>query len=199
MDLIVLLFDDFETLDVFGPVEVLGKLENAFKIHFVSLTGATTVSSQQVPIPTQNLKSFDPAAEYIFLLPGGQGTRAEVQNEEMLQAVKKLALHAKFTLAVCTGSALLAKAGVLDEKKATTNKRAFDWVCAQNKRVDWLKKARWVKDGNIYTSSGVSAGIDMALGFIADNYGMETAETIAHRIEYIWNKDSQNDIFAPTS
>lgn len=64
------------------------------------------------------------------------------------------------------------------------------------RNVKWVKKARWVRTQNIYTSSGVSAGIDMALGFIADTYGLETAESIAKGIEYIWNPDNEDDKFA---
>ena len=62
--------------------------------------------------------------------------------------------------------------------------------------VNWVPKARWVKDENIYTSSGVSAGMDMVLGFISDLYGVEKAEQIANDIEYIWNRDEHDDPFA---
>ena len=62
--------------------------------------------------------------------------------------------------------------------------------------VYWIKKARWVTDGKYYTSSGVSAGMDMALGFVADQFGLDKAKEIAQRIEYIWNSDWDNDIFA---
>jgi transcriptional regulator GlxA family with amidase domain len=131
-----------------------------------------------------------------LLVPGGAGVRFEVNNLDLLNAIQRLSKDANFILSVCTGSALLAKAGILDEKEATTNKRLYDWVTQQGTRVKWIKKARWVKAGNIYTSSGVSAGIDMSLGFIADNFGIETAEGIARTIEYAWNKNSEEDIFS---
>jgi transcriptional regulator GlxA family with amidase domain len=196
MDLVILLFNEFETLDAFGPVEVLGKLEDISKLWFVSLSGGTIVSSQQVPVTTGDLHSLPQKSEYILLIPGGMGTRKEVENGTLLKEIKRLADRAKFVLTVCTGSLLLSKTGVLDHKKATTNKRVYNWVTQQTVRVQWIKKARWVKEGNIYTSSGVSAGIDMALGFIADNYGMPKAEEIAKGIEYIWNRDSKDDIFS---
>jgi transcriptional regulator GlxA family with amidase domain len=131
-----------------------------------------------------------------LLIPGGAGVRYELNNPELLDAIKRLSKDAEFILSLCTGSALLAKAGILDEKEATTNKRLYNWVTQQGARVKWIKKARWVKNGNIYTSSGVSAGIDMSLGFIADNFGIETAEGIARTIEYVWNKNSEEDIFS---
>lgn len=195
MDLLVLLFNEFETLDVFGPVEILGKLEDIKNIRFISVNGGTIISSQQVPVVTTNFTSFE-SRDYIFLVPGGIGTRKEVNNIEILNVIKHLSKEAKFIFSVCTGSALLAKTGMLDGKEATTNKRAYNWVIQQNLNVKWIKEARWVKDGNIYTSSGVSAGIDMALGFISDNFGIEKAEEIATGIEYTWNKNSKEDIFS---
>jgi putative intracellular protease/amidase len=195
MDLMVVLFNGFETLDVFGPVEVLGRHEDISKIAFVSWAGGLITSSQQVPVITEAISSLSLQSEYILLVPGGSGTRNEVKNERLLEIMKQLTRNAQFVLSVCTGAALLAKIGILDHKKATTNKRSFDWVMQQGTNVTWVKKARWVKDQNIYTSSGVSAGIDMALGFIADTYGEEQAKVIANRIEYSWNKDSEADIF----
>lgn len=196
MDLVVLLYDEFETLDAFGPVEILGKLEEISKISFVSMQGGTILSSQQVPVVTQKLQDFPSEQEYILLIPGGAGTRKEIYNGEFLSEIKRLTSRARFILSVCTGSLLLAKTGLLDSKKATTNKRVYSWVTQQALEVKWVKKARWVKDGNIYTSSGVSAGMDMALGFIADYFGIETAENIKKGIEYIWNSDCEDDIFS---
>ena len=72
---------------------------------------------------------------------------------------------------------------------------AFDWAEAQDKEVIWIKKARLVNDSKFYTSSGMSAGIDMTLGFVSDLIGVETAEKIAKRIEYIWNRNKDEDQF----
>lgn len=82
---------------------------------------------------------------------------------------------------------------ILKNMKATSNKMAFDWVVEQDNEVNWIREARWVHDGKYYTSSGVSAGIDMTLGFVRDMMGVEIAEKIAKGIEYIWNRD--NDPF----
>ena len=90
---------------------------------------------------------------------------------------------------------LLAKSGVLDGKQATSNKRAFTWASSQSDNVDWDKKARWKVDGKYYTSSGVSAGMDMTLGFIADRHGIDFARKVAKEIEYNWIEDRDNDSF----
>lgn len=145
---------------------------------------------------SEDLHSLPLKPGYTLLIPGGAGTRREISNQEFLSEIKKLAADAGFILSVCTGSLLLAKTGLLDFKRATTNKRVYNWVTRQAERVHWVQKARWVRDGNIYTSSGVSAGMDMAHGFIADNFGIEVARKIANGIEYIWNSNSKEDRFA---
>jgi transcriptional regulator GlxA family with amidase domain len=84
----------------------------------------------------------------------------------------------------------------LDGRRATTNKRAFVWVESQGPRVNWIKQARWVEDGKFATSSGVSAGIDMALALIARLVDAEAAERAATAMEYEWHRDSSWDPFA---
>jgi putative intracellular protease/amidase len=132
----------------------------------------------------------------ILLIPGGSGIRALVKDEQYIAKIRTYAEKALYVLTVCNGSALLAKTGLLDEKRATGYKAAFDWVCSNRKEVRWVKKARWVKDGKFYSSSGISAGIDMILGFVCDMHGMDAASAIARKIEYIWNADMENDPFA---
>ena len=97
---------------------------------------------------------------------------------------------------MCTGSALLARTGLLDGRPATSNKIAWDWVVEQGPRVRWKRRARWVDDGNVLTSSGQSAGIDMALSLIARLNGRDMAVAAAHNMEYVRNEDASNDPFA---
>ncbi|ATW25106.1 dimethyladenosine transferase [Candidatus Formimonas warabiya] len=189
----VILFNNFETLDVFGPIEVIGKLGKHYEIECFSEKGGIITSSQNIRVETLPISDIN--RDGILLIPGGFGTRSEVNNKELIRYIKDLSLCAKFVLTVCTGSALLASTGLLKGIMATTNKMAFDWVIEQDKDVQWIRKARWVKDGKYYTSSGVSAGIDMALGFIADTMGTEVAEKISQGIEYVWNRDKDSDLF----
>lgn len=194
LDVITILFDDFETLDVFGPVEVLGRLKEDFNIHFYSLNGGIIKSSQNVPVLTKPLQELD-SENYILLIPGGMGTRELINNKFLLNYLKKLSDDAEYILTVCTGSILFSRTGLLNGKKATTNKRVFSWT-NQFSDVKWVKKARWIRDGNIYTSSGVSAGIDMTLGFVADLLGYELAKEQSRHIEYEWHEDSSWDPFS---
>ena len=194
MNIGVLLFNDFETLDVYGPVEVFGRLADLYNIAFYSVDGGQIKNRHGVSVLTAKFDDINKDLE-IFLIPGGLGTRKEVENKLLIDKIKEISTFSKFVLTVCTGSALLARTGLLDNKIATSNKRAFTWVITNGTNVNWNKKARWTVDGKYYTSSGVSAGIDMALGFVSDQHGIELARQIAFEIEYNWMEDKDNDTF----
>ena len=194
-DIIAILFNNFETLDVFGPIEVLGRLKDHFAVQFYSQEGGIVVSSQNVPILTRSMPELD-STHYILLIPGGIGTRELVKNEAFINQLKSLSRNAEYILTVCTGSILFSKTGLLDGKKATTNKRVFFWTKSESPEVIWIKKARWIKEGNIYTSSGVSAGMDMTLGFVADVLGYDVAKQQSIEMEYDWKEDSAWDPFS---
>ncbi|MCI1750208.1 DJ-1/PfpI family protein [Megasphaera cerevisiae] len=187
------LFEGFETLDIFGPVEILGQIQT-YTLHYYSLTGGIVANAQGVQVVTEPIEQANPYG--ILVIPGGMGTRRLVDDKEAIRIIGKIAVSAAFCLSICTGSAVLGKAGVLDGKQATSNKQALGWVKSIAKQVIWIEKARWVVDGKFYTSSGVSAGMDMTLGFIKDRFGEIKAQDIANHIEYIWNTDSTEDRFA---
>lgn len=192
MKIHILLFDDFETLDVFGPVEILAKMDGA-QLCYHSMEGGIVRSAQGTEIFTSCLENME--QDSILVVPGGRGTRRFVKDEKFLQWLSGKAQKAGYVLSVCTGSALLAKSGVLYGRKATSNKKAFDWVTSLSGQVEWIRRARWVKDGKFYTSSGVSAGMDMALGFLRDLCGQAAAEQAAQEMEYLWNQESDLDPF----
>ena len=166
LSLAVVLFEGFELLDVFGPLEMFGLLPDQFKIILVAESG-DIVTSSQGPKSLVDYRFEDCPAFDILLVPGGKGTRREVDNPVLLAWLRSQAQTADYVTSVCTGSAILARAGLLDGRRATTNKAAFEWVTSQGERIDWQKQARWVEDDHYFTSSGVSAGIDMSLALIA--------------------------------
>ena len=192
--LTALVFDDFETLDLFGPIELFGSLPNDFRIQFASMKGGIIHNHHGVALQTFAVAELVQQTN-ILLVVGGKGTRPLINDAHFLQTLTMLADHADWVLSVCTGSALLAKAGILDHKRATSNKRAWQWVTEQSDQVNWVKQARWVIDGKFYTSSGVTAGMDMALGFIADRQGRDSAKEVADYTEYRWQEDSRLDDF----
>ena len=191
----VILFNDFETLDAFGPIELFGRLKDEFSLRFFSREGGPVISTQGAPVVTEPFASLD-QRDGILLIPGGDGVRDLVKDSGYIARLAEFAATAEFILTVCTGSILFSKTGLLDGKNATSNKRLFQWTSLESPAVRWIKKARWVRDGKVYTSSGISAGMDMALGFIADLLGYEVAKRQSVEIEYDWRENSADDPFA---
>lgn len=192
----VFLFDDFEPLDVFGPVQMLGALRSQFLVHLLGpAADSPVVSSLGQRVLADRAWEDGPCLD-IMMIPGGAGTRREVSNERLLVAVRQHAESAELVISVCTGAAVLAAAGLLDGRRATSNKLAFEWVRSQGPRVEWVAEARWVEDGNRVTSGGVAAGIDMALHLVARLHGDALAERLATRLEYRWQADASDDPFA---
>jgi transcriptional regulator GlxA family with amidase domain len=204
----MLLFQAFESLDVFGPLDALQLLSRQHKMDLALLsttmnpvgTAARAASmnpknssfNQQI-LPTHTL---DQAPDLdVLIVPGGLGTRAPDLNST-IDYIATTYPKLQYIITVCTGAGLAARAGVLDGKRATTNKRSWENTIAMGPKVKWVGKARWTQDGNVWTSSGVSAGIDVTLAFIAHVYGEKTAVEIANSMEYDWHRDSHWDPFA---
>lgn len=194
MNVAVLLFDDFETLDVFGPVEIFGRLKDHYQIQFYSELGGLVRNNHGVAVESEKIDEIKNDVG-VFLIPGGWGTRKEVNNTFLIERIKSISQSSKYVHTVCTGTALLARTGLLDGRQATSNKRAFDWVMTQGEKVNWIRKARWTKDEKFYTSAGVSAGMDMTFGFLSDVHGIDFARKVAFEIEYIWIENNEEDNF----
>ena len=146
MRVAILLFAEFEALDVYGPVEVFGSSDK-FQLFTVAATKGE-IRSRQGPLTVARHSFSDDCPLFdVLLVPGGQGTREEVNNRELLSWLSTIAQkHETSILSVCTGAALLAKAGVLNNRSATTNKRAFSWVqgLMPDSDIQWVKQARSV-------------------------------------------------------
>ncbi|ENW78733.1 hypothetical protein F909_03695 [Acinetobacter sp. ANC 3929] len=190
-----IVFEDFETLDIMGPVELFGLLQQQYQVQFYSLNGGLVSNKHGVCIQTKSFHEMETTAESILLIPGGIVTFELINNQEFLDQLKTLATHSAHVLTICTGSSLLAATGLLNGVKATSNKMAFEFVQQLNDQVLWQAQARWVIDGKFYTSSGVSAGMDMTLAFIHDTQGEEVAQLCAEEAEYIWNGNPNIDPF----
>ena len=193
----VLLFPGFELLDVFGPLEAFGiRAARGFFDPVLVAQHAGPVESAQGPCAVAEIGLTDPRALDLILVPGGFGTRRCVDNLLLTSWIAERSASADLVMSVCTGAAMLARAGVLDGRRATSNKLSFQWVETQGPRVKWVKKARWVEDGKFFTSAGVSAGIDMSLAVIAKLAGPDLAAEVATQMEYEWHRDAEWDPFA---
>jgi transcriptional regulator GlxA family with amidase domain len=188
-------FERFELLDVFGPLEMFGVLPDRFSISLVGPRVGAVVSNQGPRVHADHAYGEAPPCD-VVLVPGGIGRLQMIEDRAFLEWLADYSASAAYVTSVCTGSALLAAAGLLDGYRATSNKRSFEWVREQGPRVEWVPEARWVVDRNRWTSSGVAAGIDMALALIAHLCGSEVAHSVADNTEYEWHTDPHWDPFA---
>ncbi|EEQ29943.1 ThiJ/PfpI family protein [Microsporum canis CBS 113480] len=178
----VLLFPEFQSLDVFGPLDVRSTQINKFGSSF-----------GEAIMPTHTFKNAPPLD--VLLIPGGFGTEAP-DIGPALAFIKDTYPSLRYVLTVCTGSELLAKTGILDGRHATTNKQVYNRVIKSGPKVKWVPEARWVADGNVWTSSGVSAGIDLMFAFLDAVYGTVLSNQLSEGMEYVRNVDWRNDPFA---
>ncbi|WP_234974115.1 DJ-1/PfpI family protein [Xanthomonas perforans] len=174
---------------------MFGNLEGKVRIVMLGERVGAVASSAGPTVAVECALDSAPPVD-ILMVPGGMGTRREVDNAALVAGIARLAHTAPHVTSICTGAALLARAGLLYGRRATTNKRAFAWVTSQGPKAEWVKRARWVEDGHLFTSSGVSAGTDMALALIAKIFGHDAAKEVASIAEYVWNEDAGDDPFA---
>ena len=188
-------YPGWELLDTCGPLEMLGNMPGMIEIVTVA-EQAGPVASAQGPQVVATYGFDDCPPLDILLIPGGLSSRTEVENSVMIDWLRQRVPQAELTLTVCSGTMLLARTGLLDGRRATTNKMFFEEIVAASPRVQWVKEARWVEDGPFVTSSGVSAGIDMALAVVARLAGREFSDQLAVMTEYEWHRDANWDPFA---
>lgn len=205
----IILFPGFALLDVAGPMQFFNQLSaiRPLELSVIAKTmdpvntapPASLYADQKFPsigeawLPTH---TFDNAPDVdVLLVPGGRGTRDETIFNDITAFVKSRYAKLRYLLSVCTGSLMLAGSGVLDGRRATSNK--FAWNLTERfPAVAWVPKARWVVDGNIWSSSGVAAGMDMTYAFISTVYSPEIAKQLADVMEYEPHTDPDWDPFS---
>lgn len=190
-----LIFQDFEVLDIFGPLELLGLLGPHVLITMLAPETGHVSSSQSPKCIADGVLGDVPGLD-LLLVPGGMGTRTLIDEAEFIESLRRQAIGVPLMASICTGSALLARTGLLDGVRATSNKLAFDWVVKQGPRVNWVREARWVENGRYFTSSGIAAGMDMTLGLIENRFGSDARRKVERRAEYTGNHDKTQDPFA---
>jgi len=188
-------YPGWEMLDTCGPLEMFGNMPGMVEIVTVAQS-AGPVRSAQGPeiVATYGFDNCPPLD--LLLIPGGMTSHAEVENPAIIDWLRRRIPQAELTMTVCSGTELVAATGLLDGRRATTNKMFFGQVTGDHPRVNWVKEARWVEDGPFATSSGVSAGIDMALAIVARLAGQAFSEQLAVATEYEWHRDASWDPFA---
>lgn len=177
----IFIHNGVEVLDFSGPSEVFASTEG-FNVYTVSLSKEPITSQGFIKIiPNYTLE--DCPTPDIVVLPGGQ-TGPFIENKTLISWIKSSAEHAEIMLSVCTGAGLLAKAGLLDGKQATTFHSYIDPLQKATPNAKILRNTRFVDNGQVITTAGVSAGIDGALHVVARLKGLEVARQTAFYMEY---------------
>ncbi len=198
-----LIYDGVEPLDLFGPLEMWMNLgPDAVGLALIA-ESKRPVSLATAGWPLEAAPQLMPQYDFddapaldLILVPGGMGSLREVENERLIAWLRERGAEAQITASVCTGAQLLAQAGLLDGRRATGNKMFFSYVASFGPQTQWEPSARWVDEGDVATSSGVSAGIDLMLSLIARLFGPERARQIAAGTEYEWREDPTDDPFS---
>ena len=190
----ILIFDEVEVLDFAGPFEVFSitgqrrpgrEGDGAFDVFTIAENPGAITARNGLRVLPDKCFADDPHPE-ILLIPGGYGTRPLLENSAVIDWITARSADAELTLSVCTGSLLLAQAGLLDGLEATSHWGALDLLAEIAPQVTVQRETRVVDNGDIITSAGVAAGIDMAFHVVARLQGPEAAEEAAHYMEYPW-------------
>lgn len=180
MRTVILIFDNYTALDIVGAYEVLARIPD-MEIYLAGAKGVKEYCDKYGLKLTADYSLDEISEADILMVPGGPGIDYILENNKVTDWIIKLNKKTNWTISVCSGSLLLARAGLLDGKKCTTHWRRKDQLCKFNVQV---MDERYVHEGKIITSAGVSAGIDMALYLTALICGEEMAEMIQLSVEY---------------
>jgi len=199
----ILIFPEVEVLDFCGPFEVFSvtRLDEARRREDPSPFAVSLIAEGTEPItasgglrvlPDHTLASC-PALD-LLVVPGGWGTRAALNNAPLIDWIAARGRQVRTLTSVCTGAMLLGRAGLLDGRRATTHWRSLDWLQESYPKVAVERALHVVEDGDLLTSAGISAGIDMALRVVARYYGEAVARATARHMEYPFPDDNRRRV-----
>lgn len=194
MNVNIFLYDDFETIDAFGPVEVFGKLSDSFHIRYLSVSGDVVNSVHGAKIWTDFLVPEE--IDGILVVPGGKGARRLLwKDERSLTLLKRSAQAAQLCLMVGNGSALMARTGLLYRRRIADFPMDENWNRNFTAGIERIRQARIVADGKYYSCGSSFAGIDLSLWAIADILDVSDAEKAAGEMGLEWNGSEDEGIY----
>jgi transcriptional regulator GlxA family with amidase domain len=199
----IVLFPDVEVLDFCGPFEVFSvtRLDEAlrredpspFEVVLVAETAAPIVTTGGMKVTPDHTLDDCPPLD-VLVVPGGFGTRTQRLNARLIGWIAERAKQVETLTSVCTGSLLLGQAGLLDGRRATTHWRALDLMRELFPAIKVEDRMHVVEEGNVLTSAGISAGIDMALRVVARYHGEAIARNTARNMEYRYTNDNSRRV-----
>ena len=194
MNVNIVLFDDFETMDAFGPAEVFGKLPEHFHIRYVSVSGDVVNSVHGVKVWTDFLAPDE--IDGILLVPGGKGARRLLwKDERALNLIRRSAENADYCIMVGNGSAILAQTGLLYRRRIADFPMDANWNRMFTAGIERIEGAKIAVDGKFYSSSSTMTGMDACLWAVADILDIREAEKAAEGMGYNWNANADEDIY----
>jgi len=199
----ILIFEHVEVLDFCGPYEVFvttrldesrrRETESPYQLKLLAATAQpVTCSGGMRVLPSHTLTDAPPLD--ILVVPGGWGVRALLEDTALLEWLRQQAGQVGTLGSVCTGALLLASAGLLDGREATTHWRSLDLMKQKFPKVRVREDVHVVEDGNIISSAGISAGMDLALKLVARDHGDPVAMNAARNMEYPWPSDNSRRV-----
>ena len=192
MNVAIFIYDKVEILDFSGPAEVFASAwlndDHAFNVYTVAVSKEPLLSQGFITITPEYSIDNCPVPD-ILVLPGGD-SRESQENQKLIQWIKDCSKDTRVIMSVCTGAKLLSKAGLLDGKEATTFHNAIESLREMTPKAKIHENTRFVDNGQIITTAGVSAGIDGALHVVTRFLGKEKAQEVARYMEYDkWKPD----------
>ncbi len=189
----ILIFNGMQVLDFAGPFDVFSTTRlpdkpsltdpSPFNVQLISEYPRPVYASGGMKVSPHHTIHYSPPLD-ILIVPGGIGEREAHSNHVLLHFIRTQAKRVKTLASVCTGAILLGKAGLLNGKKATTHWMSVERMREMLPEVEVVENVRYVEDGNVITSAGISSGIDMALRIVTIHYGEEVAQATAKELEY---------------
>lgn len=188
----IFIYNDAEELDFVGPFEVFTMINtilqhdgkpDAVEVTLISEDGKDITGKKGMRVGAHRAMT-DVSKLDVICIPGGQGSRDQIENENVLNWVHKIAQTCEWVTSVCTGSFILSKAGLTEDKRISTFWGAFDEFKRLGLAGDLIPHVRYVRDGNVVTSAGVSAGIDMALWLTGQMFSPAFARRVQRGMQY---------------
>ena len=194
MNVNIILFDDFETMDAFGPAQIFGMVPERFYMNYLSVNGGIVNSSQGVKVWTEIL---DPEEiQGIVVIPGGRGANKLLHLEpDTLKLIKKAIQVADYCLMIANGSAIVAQTGLLFHRQVADYPYDTNWKRMFSAEINRLPDIRWTADGKFYSSSCTVAGWDMTLSLSSDLVDLTVALQAAQKLGYAWDYENEDGIF----
>lgn len=190
----IYIYDEAEVLDFSGPFEVFStasrvrKTDQPFNVCLIAeKMDAVTARAGYRVLPDFDLSNH-PALD-VLIIPGGVHTH-EMNKQHILEWINLQSSKVSLTASVCTGAFLLAQAGVLTDQQVTTHWEDIPDLKTQFPQLKVIEQVRWVDQGSIVTSGGISAGIDMSLHLVSKLHSLELAEATAKQMEFAWTKNA---------